>query len=126
MPTDIISAEDYNELVAGKKQPKYRNRKTEVDGITFDSVAEARRYGELKLLEAQGEIFGLQLQPRFPLMVNGEKVGMYSADFQYLDSDGQLVVEDVKGGNATKTEAYQLRKRLMKAVHGIEIEEVTA
>lgn len=31
---------------------------------------------------------------------------------------------NVKGGPATRTEAYKLRKKLMKAVHGIEIEEV--
>lgn len=120
--TESISADEYNALVAKQKRSKYGNRKTEVDGIRFDSSAEAKRYGELKLLEAQGAIVELQLQPRFPLMVNGEKVGTYSADFQYRDSNGRLVVEDVKG---MPTTVYRLKKRLMKAVHGIDIQEVT-
>ena len=44
---------------------------------------------------AEGPISDLVLQPWFPLVVNGELVGTYVADFQYVDGDGQLVVEDV-------------------------------
>lgn len=33
---------------------KYNNRKTTVDGIKFDSIREAERYQELKLLEEAG------------------------------------------------------------------------
>ena len=29
---------------------KYRNKKTTVDGVTFDSAKEARRYQELRLM----------------------------------------------------------------------------
>lgn len=129
--TDVagsMSAEEYQRLLAGVEEPKrtkYGNVKTTVDGIVFDSMAEAKRYDDLKKLEAAGVISELVLQPRFPLMVNGELVGAYRADFKYVDQEGRLVVEDVKGGQATKTEAYRLRKRLMKAVHGIEIEEVS-
>lgn len=121
-PEDM-TAEEYQAWLAQQKtsKSKYGNRKTEVDGIRFDSVAEAKRYGELQLLVAAGEINELVLQPRFPLMVNGEKVGTYSADFQYRDRDGRLLVEDVKG---MPTTVYRLKKRLMKAVHGIEIREV--
>lgn len=35
---------------------KYNNHKTIVDGIKFDSIREAERYQELKLLETAGEI----------------------------------------------------------------------
>lgn len=124
--SEQMTAEEYLAHLASEPKPsKYGNKRTTVDGITFASIAEASRYGELRLMLAAGAIAELQIQPRYPLMVNGEKVGVYSADFQYIGSDGQVVVEDVKGGNATKTEAYRLRKRLMKAVHGIEIEEVS-
>jgi very-short-patch-repair endonuclease len=52
-------------------------------------------------------------------------VGRYSADFAYTDRrTGQLVVEDVKGGEATKTQAYQLRKKLLLACHGLQVTEV--
>lgn len=40
---------------------KYNNRKTTVDGIKFDSIREAERYQELKLLEEAGEISHLEL-----------------------------------------------------------------
>ena len=53
---------------------KYGNRKTEVDGIVFDSKKEAERYRDLKLLERAGDIRELVLQPSFVLNVNGIKV----------------------------------------------------
>ena len=48
---------------------KYRNVKTEVDGILFASKKEARRYSELKLLERAGEIAHLELQPRIKICI---------------------------------------------------------
>jgi hypothetical protein len=99
---------------------KYGARKTEVDGITFDSAKEAKRYGELKLLERAGEIAELELQPKYDLTVKGQKVCTYKADFRYFEH-GCEVVEDVKG---MRTPVYRLKKKLMKACHGIEIREV--
>ena len=98
---------------------KYRAVKTIVDGITFDSKAEARRYGNLKILERAGTIDSLELQPRYDLVVNGSKCGFYKADFRY-NEDGRQVVEDVKG---MKTPVYNLKKKLIKAIYGIEIYE---
>lgn len=97
---------------------KYGNIKTTIDGITFDSKAEARRYQELKLLEKAGEINTLKLQPIFPLVVNNQSVGTYIADFSYTNRDGSLVVEDVKG---VRTAVFNLKARLMKAIHNIEV-----
>jgi len=101
---------------------KYKNKKTVVDGITFDSKKEARRYGELKLLEKAGEIRGLKLQPKLPIEVNGQKVCTYIGDFEYIDTskDQVVIIEDVKG---RKTPMYNLKKKLVKAVYGIEIFE---
>src|SRR3990167_6691075 len=99
---------------------KYHARRTEVDGITFDSLAEARRYGELKLLQAAGEIGHILVHPHWDIVVNGAKVCRYEADFEYTDTrhDGKKTVEDVNG---VKTPIYRLKKKLMAAVHGIEI-----
>jgi dsDNA-binding SOS-regulon protein len=44
------------------KYNKYLNKKTEIDGITFASKKEAKRYSELKLLEKAKKIEDLQLQ----------------------------------------------------------------
>jgi hypothetical protein len=103
------------------RKPKYRNRKTVVDGITFHSAKEAKRYGELKMLERAGEITGLQLQPRFKLDVCGRHVCTYVGDFQYLERNGGVVVEDVKGH---RTETYKVKAKLFHAVIGFPIREV--
>lgn len=101
---------------------KYGNKKTVVDGITFASKKEANRYCLLKLMERGGLIRDLELQPPYRLEVNGVLVCKYVADFRYVDAQtGEAVVEDAKG---FKTREYNLKKKLVKAVHGIEIREV--
>lgn len=91
----------------------------EVDGYLFASRREAHRYSQLKLLEASGAITDLELQPKFPIIVNGVKVCTYVADFQY-NENGAKVTEDVKGFS---TPVYRLKKKLMKAVYDIDILE---
>lgn len=104
---------------------KYGAIPTTVDGYRFASRAEARRYAELRLMALAGEIADLELHPRFRLVVNGQSIGAYVADFAYTDvATGRRVVEDVKGGQATRTAVYRLKRRLMLACHGIEITEV--
>lgn len=102
--------------------PKYRAIPTLVDGIRFDSRKEAERYSMLRLLERNGEISNLQLQVSYPIIVSGQKICTYRADFVYADEvTGQVVVEDVKG---MVTPVYRLKKKLMLAVYGISIQEV--
>lgn len=103
-----------------QRQHKYRAEPIKVDGIRFASKGEARRYGELKLLQAAGEISCLELQPRFPLVVNGVPLGAYVADFLYLNKEGRRIVEDFKG---QRTALYLLKKKPMKAVYGIDVLE---
>jgi hypothetical protein len=98
---------------------KYRARKTVVDGITFDSVAEGRRYGELKMMQAAGLIKDLQLQPRF-LLQEGfrsrwwpEKVRPIHVTWDFLYQEGERqVVEDVKSPPTRQETAYSIRRRL--------------
>lgn len=104
------------------RKNKYGAKRVTVDGIGFDSKAEARRYGELKLLQHAKEISGLAIHPRYDLTVNGMKIGTYSGDFQYFEN-GKLILEDVKSP-ATRTALYRLKKKLMKACHGIDVIEV--
>ena len=103
---------------------KFGNRPTEVDGQTFASAKEARRFGELRLLERAGEITELRTQPRFPLEVNGQLVCAYVADFTYRDKAGRLIAEDVKSEITRKHPVYRLKAKLFKAVMGFEITEV--
>lgn len=98
---------------------KYNAKKTTVDGIQFDSKKEAKRYVVLAKLEQVGLISNLVLQPRFDLIINGLKCGFYKADFEYIKQSVRIV-EDVKG---MKTPIYNLKKKLVKAIHGVDILE---
>jgi hypothetical protein len=106
---------------------KYKNIKTNVDGITFDSKKEAGRYIELKMLLKAGEISDLQLQVPYELMPTIKLEGQtfrgikYVADFVYKDKDGKTVVEDAKG---MRTDVYKMKKKLMAYIHKIVIKEV--
>lgn len=99
---------------------KYRNTPIVIDNIRFDSKAEAKRYGELKLLERSGEISNLILQPRYPLYCNGVKVCTYVADFEYISADA-ATTEDVKG---VKTPVYRLKAKMFAAEYGYEVTEI--
>jgi len=103
---------------------KYHNVPTVLAGRTFASRAEARRYQALVLAEAAGAIRDLRCQVRYPLIINGVNCGAYVADFVYVEvATGATVVEDNKG---FKTQIYILKKKLMKALYGIDIVEVQA
>lgn len=113
-----------------KSGPKYKNKKTVVNGIPFDSKKESARYLELKMLQTLGDIRDLQLQVSFEVVPsvrlnNGKKQQAvnYIADFVYR-FDGLTVVEDVKSEITRKLPVYILKKKLMKHVHNIEISEV--
>ena len=96
---------------------KFNSRRTEVDGIVFDSKKEAARYSELKILVKAGQIQNLELQVEYPMIVNKHKVCSYRADFRYVEN-GKSVVEDVKG---VRTALYILKKKLLRACYGIDI-----
>lgn len=76
---------------------KYHNCKVMVDGIKFDSKAEARRYAELKIMEDTGHIKELKLQPKFELQPKyknnkGETIRAitYKADFSYIETHSRV------------------------------------
>ena len=117
-------------LAQQEKPSKYHSRKVTVDGITFDSAKEARRYGELKLLEKAGEIYDLQRQVPFVVIPeqkdeNGkviEREVKYIADFTYKEKGSlRRTVEDTKG---LKTKEYIIKRKLMLWRNGIRIKEV--
>jgi hypothetical protein len=57
-------------------------------------------------------IYDLEVHPVFPLLVNGVKIGRYTADFKYKNVNGEEVIEDVKS-KITKTRDYMLRKKIL-------------
>lgn len=108
----------------GGRRPKFGSVAVEIDGRRFASKREGIRYVALSLLLRAGKISDLKIQPRYQLVVNGVAVATYIADFEYLDNEsGRLVVEDVKSA-PTRTPVYLIKKKLMKALHGVDIVEV--
>ena len=111
--------------------PKYHNQKVHQDGIIHDSKKEARRYGQLCVLERTGVIHELKRQVPFVLAPAVHLAGearkkpaiRYLADFTY-QRDGQLVVEDAKSDGTRKLPVYRIKKHLMKTVHDIDVMEV--
>lgn len=106
------------------RKSKYRSVKTTVDGITFDSKKEAKRYQELKLLQRANKIENLRLQVPY-VLIDKSRYGRqikYIADFVYYDKElRQEVVQDTKG---FRTDVYRLKKRLLAEKYDIEIKEI--
>lgn len=102
---------------------KYRNKICFFDNIRFQSGLERDRYIILKDMQAKGEILDLRTQVRFDFPVNDMHICFYLADFTYYKMDGTYCVEDTKG---KKTNVYEIKKALMKAIHNIEISEIYA
>jgi|TARA_Y200000002_G_C22605759_1_gene631535 hypothetical protein len=105
-----------------RRPNKYFAKKTVAMGLKFDSKWEAERWGQLKSMERAGIVTQLERQIKYELTVNDVKICSYIADFRYLleEENGlfRLVVEDAKG---ILTPEFKLKKKLMKAIHNIEL-----
>ena len=127
---------------------KYGAKKVTVNGVTFDSQKEYRRFCELSLLERAGKITELKRQVKFELIpsqkIDGkvvERACNYVADFVYkmpitmektyfakgksgsltVNCGFETIVEDTKG---FKTTDYIIKRKLMLHKYGIRIKEV--
>ena len=104
------------------KSNKYGARKTTFMGIKFDSKWEAERWGELSAMQRAGVVKDLERQVRYNLVINDQKICAYVADFQYklIDENGfeKEIVEDAKG---VETAEFKLKKKMMKAILGIDV-----
>lgn len=119
---------------------KWGNHKCEYKGISFDSSKERDRFIVLSNRLDCGVISNLQTQVPFTIIPRLEhtelvvlktktksksvcdfKETKYIADFTYYDSDGNFIVEDVKGSKATITPEFKLKQKLMLHVHNIKV-----
>lgn len=100
-----------------KKRSKYNSKKTEYNGVRYDSIKEARYAQELDLRVKAGEVVFFLRQ--VPLHLPGGVT--YRVDFQEFHSDGTVHFVDVKG---MKTQMYIAKKKMVEATYPIIIEEV--
>lgn len=94
-------------------------RRTELDGITFDSKREATAWASLTQAQRAGLISNLERQVDIPLM--GEKGPIltptgrqmhYRADFVFVEK-GLRIIADAKG---YATEKFTLKKAILAAM----------
>lgn len=102
------------------KPSKYRNRRT-ADG--FDSEKERDVWTLLELRARAGEITDLQRQVKYALVVNGQHICDYVADYVWQEG-ARRVVADCKSVMTRKLRVYKIKFKLMQACHGITIEEL--
>jgi len=107
---------------AEPKKNKYGAVATELDGHRFPSKLEANRYAFLKQAQAAGLIHSLELQPKYPMVINGTKCGNAVMDFKYTTKDGREIVEDAKGKD---NQLSKLKRKITAALYGIEVQIVT-
>lgn len=134
-----MNVEEYKKMLQ-EENSKYSNKKITMDGETFDSLKEHRRFCELRLLQRAGKIKDLKRQVKFvliPTQREPDKIGVrggvkkgriieqecaYIADFTYYYTDsGDYVVEDTKG---CRTKDYIIKRKLMLYMNGIRIQEI--
>ncbi|MBP8235326.1 MAG: DUF1064 domain-containing protein [Rhizorhabdus sp.] len=119
-----MSAAEYRDGKSKIEKPrKFRNEPIVVDGRRYASKREAAYCEELIQLEKAGRIGGLELQKRFELLgPTGEVICVYVADAAFWDHErDRFRVIDVKG---VETEAFQLKRKMMRALKGIDVEVV--
>lgn len=78
----------------------------------YASTGEAAYAQQLDLEKAAGFVLEWTPQPRFELLVNGDLVCRYTADFDVLRTAGRREIVEVKG---YATPIFKLRMRLFRA-----------
>ena len=102
------------------RRNKYGAIKTKVNGQTCDSKAEAKHYTNLLFLEKLGEIKDLKLHPRYPILINDEKVCTVVLDFEFYDTrDEKIHYIDVKGFYTSES---KLRHKLLQIANKLKVE----
>jgi hypothetical protein len=91
------------------KQNKYKNTKTVVNGIKFDSKSEAEYYQTLSYHVKLGLIKSFEMQPK--IYLSKAKI-LLKPDFYVIEKDGKSYYLDVKG---TQTPVFRIKARLWKA-----------
>lgn len=103
-------------LQRAKRRSKYGAEKVVLDGIRFDSKAEAARWIQLKEMQRKKIIKGLELKPVYKF-ASGVK---YIPDFMYIENQ-KWVTEDVKG---VETREFKTKKKMMLHEYGIDVQVV--
>jgi len=124
-----LTRQEARALFTARKPAKYRNVRTMADGEMFDSKGELAHWNLLLLRQERGEISDLKRQVSYtlcePVRLPGERRASgvkLRVDYQYIEG-GVLKLEDWKGH---ETALSRVKRRLMKAIHGLDVTVVGA
>ena len=109
-----LEPNEYLELQKSKiTTSKYRNKKTKVDGVVFDSKKESETFAELETLLRAGQIAGYCRQAQFILQKGDieRKPITYLADWIIFKIDGTFEIREDKG---FMTEVYRIKKKMFQ------------
>lgn len=114
MPKDKMTSAEFLEFMKkkGTKKNKYNARRTEYEGVMYDSRKEAFYAAKLDLRINAGEVESWERQYPIELESNGEKVGTYYIDFKVVLADGSIEYHEVKG---KETSLWRLKWKMAKA-----------
>lgn len=103
--------------------PKFKATRTpDSAGVMHASKGQAAWFDKLRLRQRAGEITELELEPAFPILINGTEVCVVKADARFFDVVEQRCrVVDYKGVEGD-TPVSRLKRRLVAAAYGVEIE----
>jgi len=114
-PSMLKCMSDDDKVALKLKAPsssKYGAIKVKIDGMTFDSKKEAKRYGTLKI-HPDVSYFLTQIPFRLPGKVT------YRVDFQIFWKDGRVTYEDVKGYD---TQLSLAKRKITEDLYPVKIE----
>jgi len=124
-----MKIDEYLALQKKTRGNKYHAKKEEYNGRVYDSIKEARYAKLLDVLRGatplNERVVSVEPQVRYDIVVNGQKICTYVADFVVTYADHHVEVQDVKSEHTRKLPVFRLKKKLMRAVHGIDIFEVS-
>lgn len=132
MTPERMTAEQYRTHAdKAPKRHKYGAKRTQFNGVWFDSALEANRYAVLLMQERAGLIKNIILQPRYKLCCGGTPILIKSAgypkgrhstavlDFEYIEvATGEKVLEDAKGRDTAKS---RLKRAILEAEYGLTV-----
>lgn len=118
-----------NQEYEQKKQSKYKAKRTVYAGVEYDSAKEATQARQFDLArqdpDPEHRVVDVKRQVVYKLGIDGVHLCKYKLDFLVTYASGRVRHIDVKGmKKGVPYDLFTLKKRLMKAIHGIEVEEL--
>jgi hypothetical protein len=124
---DKMNAQEFREFMDKRNQAavsKFKAIPTQTaDGQKFKSILESAYYNRQWVRQRAGEVEKIEREVRYELIVNGVFIAAYMLDFRITETGGNILYIDCKS-QPTKTPLYMMKKQLMLALYGIQIQEV--